>query len=159
MEKVYLKYDDIRPYVECDYGFQKEILFLGFLYPYKKGDLKHFFIIMILQLAVCTLFIILFKFAIMYKILLCIIMIFLINLLFACNYNMLVIERLLKEGYYPMDYNSSDKLIKKGIYFKLQSVPFKCLYLNRWCLLFQNYFYYKFCEHRFYFCWMLNLFF
>ena len=27
---------------------------------------------------------------------------------------------LLKEGYYPMDYNSSDKLIKKGIYFKLQ---------------------------------------
>lgn len=120
MEKVYLKYDDIRPYVECDYGFQKEILFLGFLYPYKKGDLRHFFIIMILQLAVCTLFIILFKFAIIYKILLCIIMIFLINLLFACNYNMLVIERLLKEGYYPMDYNSSDKLIKKGIYFKLQ---------------------------------------
>ena len=32
----------------------------------------------------------------------------------------LVIERLLKEGYYPMDYQSSDKLIKKGIYFKLQ---------------------------------------
>ena len=28
--------------------------------------------------------------------------------------NMLVIERLLKEGYYPMDYDSSDKLIKKG---------------------------------------------
>ena len=43
-----------------------------------------------------------------------------INLLFASNYNMMVIERLLKEGYYPMDYSSSDKLIKKGIYFKLQ---------------------------------------
>ena len=47
-------------------------------------------------------------------------MILVLNLLFACNYNMLTIERLLKEGYYPMDYNSSDKLIKKGIYFKLQ---------------------------------------
>ena len=43
-----------------------------------------------------------------------------INILFALNYNMIVIERLLKEGYYPMDYQSSDKLIKKGIYFKLQ---------------------------------------
>lgn len=120
MEKIYLKYDDVRPYVECDYGFQKEILYLGFLYPYKKGDLKHFFIMMLLQLAVCTLLIALFKFSIIFKLILCVIMILVINLLFAYNYNLLVIERLLKEGYYPMDYNSSDKLIKKGIYFKLQ---------------------------------------
>ena len=75
---------------------------------------------MALQLAVCVLIIVLFKFSIIFKLLLCIIMLAVINLLFASNYNMLVIERLLKEGYYPVDYESSDKLIKKGIYFKLQ---------------------------------------
>ena len=120
MEKIYLKYDDVRPCVECDYGFVKEMVYLGFLYPYKKGDLKFFGIMFALQLSVCILLIILFPIPILFKLLLCIVMIFVINLLFACNYNLLVIERLLKEGYYPMDYNSSDKLIKKGIYFKLQ---------------------------------------
>ena len=49
-----------------------------------------------------------------------IIMLFLINMLFAANYNMIVIEDLLKSGYVPLDYYSSDLLIKKGIYFKLQ---------------------------------------
>ena len=120
MEKIYLKYDDVRPCVECDYGFAKEILYLGFLYPFKKGDLKFFGIMLALQLAVCILLIILFPISVLAKLLLCIIMIAIINFLFACNYNMLVIEQQLKEGYYPMDYNSSDKLIKKGIYFKLQ---------------------------------------
>ena len=120
MDKIYLKYDDNRPCIECDYGFAFGIILLGFLYPYKKGDLKHFFVMLFLQLAVCVLLITLFNFAILYKVLICVIMIFIINFLFACNYNMLVIEMLLKEGYYPMDYNSSDKLIKKGIYFKLQ---------------------------------------
>lgn len=120
MEKVYLKYDDVRPCVECDYGFVKEIIYLGFMYPYKKGDMKFFFIMLALELSVCILLIILFPLSIIIKLLLCIMMIFIINLLFAYNYNLLVIERLLKEGYYPMDYNSSDKLIKKGIYFKLQ---------------------------------------
>ncbi len=120
MEKIYLKYDDNKPCVECDYGFAKEIILLGFLYPYKKGDLKFFLVMLSLQLAVCVLLIVLFSIPILYKIILCFIMIIVINFLFACNYNMLVIERLLKEGYYPMDYNSSDKLIKKGIYFKLQ---------------------------------------
>lgn len=120
MEKVYLKYDDVRPCVECDYGFAKDILFMGFLYPFKKGDLKFFSIMLLLQLSVCVLLIILFPITVMMKLIACILMIFIINLLFACNYNMLVIERLLKEGYYPMDYHSSDKLIKKGIYFKLQ---------------------------------------
>ena len=47
-------------------------------------------------------------------------MLFLINLLFAANYNMIVIEDLLKKGYVPLDYTSSNILIKKGIYFKLQ---------------------------------------
>ena len=120
MEKIYLKYDDVRPCVECDYGFVKEILVMGFLYPFKKGDLKFFSIMLALQLAVCVLLIILVPVPPIFRLLLCIMMIFIINLLFASNYNMLVIERLLKEGYYPMDYNSSDKLIKKGIYFKLQ---------------------------------------
>lgn len=120
MEKIYLKYDDVRPCVECDYGFVKEMIFMGFLYPYKKGDLRFFAIILALQLAVCILTIILVPIDVIFKLLLCILLIFIINFLFACNYNMMVIERLLKEGYYPMDYNSSDKLIKKGIYFKLQ---------------------------------------
>ena len=120
MEKVYLKYDDIRPCIECDYGFVKEMIYLGFMYPYKKGDIKFFLIILALQLSACILLIILFSMPIIIKLLLCFLMIFIINLLFAYNYNLLVIERLLKEGYYPMDYNSSDKLIKKGIYFKLQ---------------------------------------
>lgn len=120
MEKIYLKYDDNRPYVECDYGFVKDILLLGFLYPFKKGNLKFFSIMLLLQLSVCVLLIVLFNIPMLVKLLLCIIMIVVINFLFACNYNMLIIERLLKEGYYPMDYNSSDKLIKKGIYFKLQ---------------------------------------
>lgn len=120
MEKIYLKYDDIRPCVECDYGFAKEILYLGFMYPYKKGDLRFFGIMLSLQLSVCVLLIILFSMPVMFKLLLCIIIIFIINFLFASNYNLLVIERLLKQGYYPMDYESSDKLIKKGIYFKLQ---------------------------------------
>ena len=120
MEKVYLKYDDVRPCVECDYGFAKELLFLGFLYPYKKGVLRHCFIFLALQLSICVLLCILVPITILPKLLLCIVMIFIINFLFASNYNLLVIERLLKEGYYPMDYDSSDKLIKKGIYFKLQ---------------------------------------
>lgn len=120
MEKVYLKYDDNRACVECDFGFVGEIILLGFLYPFKKGDMKFFLIMLLLQLSVCTLIIILFSMPIIYKLILCIIMIFIINFLFACNYNLLIIEALLKEGYYPMDYNSSDKLIKKGIYFKLQ---------------------------------------
>lgn len=120
MEKVYLKYDDVRPCVECDFGFVPKILIMGFLYPFNRGDIKFFSIMLLLQLAVCVLLIILVPVAIEYKLLLCLVMIFIINFLFACNYNLLVIERLLKEGYYPMDYNSSDKLIKKGIYFKLQ---------------------------------------
>lgn len=120
MDKIYLKYDDVRPCVECDYGFAKDILWKGFMYPFQKGDIKFFFIMISLQLAISILLIILVPIGMLYKLLLCLIMIFIINFLFACNYNMLVIERLLKEGYYPMDYASSDKLIKKGIYFKLQ---------------------------------------
>lgn len=120
MEKVYLKYDDIRPYVECDYGFVSKILYMGFLYPYFKGDLSFFGIILALQVSVCLLLCIIFSMPVLVKLLLCLIMIIIINILFACNYNLLVIEKLLKEGYYPVDYNSSQKLIKKGIYFKLQ---------------------------------------
>ena len=120
MEKVYLKYDDVRPCVECDYGFVPSIIWLGFMYPYKKGDMRLFFIMFLLQLSVCVLLIILLSIPVIFKLLLCVVIIFIINCLFACNYNLLVIEKLLKEGYYPMDYASSDKLIKKGIYFKLQ---------------------------------------
>lgn len=118
MEKVYLKYDDIRPYVECDYGTVWEMIYLGPFYPLKKKDFKFFFLILLLQIAICTIMLILIPFPV--SIITCLVMIVLINFLFALNYNMIIIEYLLKEGYYPMDYQSSDKLIKKGIYFKLQ---------------------------------------
>lgn len=118
MDKVYLKYDDIRPYVECDYGPVWEMLYLGPFYAMKKKDMKYFFLILALQIAVCTIMFIFIP--IPASIVVCLIMIFSINLLFALNYNMIIIEYLLKEGYVPMDYQSSDKLIKKGIYFKLQ---------------------------------------
>ena len=120
MKKIYLKYDNVRPAVECDFGFAKEMVFMGFMYPFKKGDLRHFSIILALQMSIYILTFILTPIPIIYKIILCIIMTIIINVLFACNYNMIVIEKLLKEGYYPLDYDSSDKLIKKGIYFKLQ---------------------------------------
>ena len=120
MEKVYLKYDDVRPCVECDYGFVPCIIWLGFLYPLKKGDMRFFFIMILLQFAISVLMIVLVPASVLVKLLLCMIMIIIINILFSYNYNLLVIERLLKEGYYPMDYQSSEKLIKKGIYFKLQ---------------------------------------
>ena len=48
MDKIYLKYDDVRPAVECDYGFAKEMVFMGFMYPFKKGDLKNFGIVLAL---------------------------------------------------------------------------------------------------------------
>ena len=121
MEKIYLQYDDKtieRPYVECDYGVVWEMLYLGPLYPLKKKDKKFFLILSALQISVITILLILVPFPV--NIFLVIIMILLINLLFSYNYNMIVIEALLKAGYVPMDYNSSDKLIKKGIYFKLQ---------------------------------------
>lgn len=120
MDKVFLKYDDVRPIVECDFGIAYGMILIGFFYPFRKRDVYHFSVMLILQLAICVLICILTPIPFMYRILLCILMIIIINILFAFNYNMIVIERLLKEGYYPMDYQSSDKLIKKGIYFKLQ---------------------------------------
>ena len=40
MQKIYLKYDEYTPPVDCDYGFVKEMLYLGFLYPLKKKNYK-----------------------------------------------------------------------------------------------------------------------
>lgn len=118
MQKVYLKYDEYTPPVECDYGFIKEMIFLGFIYPAKKGNYKMFYIILMTEVAVSTLIMLFIPFKI--GIIVCILMLFFINTLFAANYNMIIIEELLKKGYVPLDYNSSNILIKKGIYFKLQ---------------------------------------
>ena len=71
MDKIYLKYDDVRPCVECDFGFVKEILYLGCMYPYKKGDLKYFFVMLSLQISVCVLLIVLFRIPIILKLFLC----------------------------------------------------------------------------------------
>ena len=43
MQKIYLKYDEYTPPVECDYGFVKEMLYLGFLYPLKKKNYKMYY--------------------------------------------------------------------------------------------------------------------
>ncbi len=118
MQKIYLKYDEYIPPVECDYGFIKEMIYLGFLYPLKKQNYKMFYIILITEVAVSTLIMCFIPLYI--GIIICILMLFLINILFAANYNMIVIEDLLKKGYVPLDHYSSDLLIKKGIYFKLQ---------------------------------------
>lgn len=118
MQKVYLKYDEYTPPVECDFGFISEFIYLGFLYPLKKKNYKMFYIILITQVAISAFIMTFIPFKI--GIIACIGMLILINLLFAGNYNMIVIEDLLKRGYVPLDYNSSDLLIKKGIYFKLQ---------------------------------------
>ena len=40
MQKIYLKYDEYTPPVECDYGFIPEMIYLGFLYPIKKKNYK-----------------------------------------------------------------------------------------------------------------------
>ena len=121
MEKIYLRYDnkDVeKPYVECDFGTAWQMIYLGPFYPLKKKDKKLSLVITLLQIAIITIMVIIVPNPA--NIAVSIIMILLINLLFAFNYNMIVIETLLKNGYVPMDYNSSDKLIKKGIYFKLQ---------------------------------------
>lgn len=118
MEKVYLKYDEYTPPIECDYGTVWSMIYLGFLYPLKKNNYNMFFIMLITEVSVSTLIMIFITFPI--GILLCLLMIFLTNTLFAFNYNMIVIEYFLKKGYVPLDYHSSELLIKKGIYFKLQ---------------------------------------
>ena len=38
MQKIYLKYDEYTEPVECDFGFVKELVYLGFLYPLKKNN-------------------------------------------------------------------------------------------------------------------------
>ncbi len=118
MQKIYLKYDEYTPPVECDYGFIKEMIYLGFLYPIKKKNYKMFYIMLMTEVAVSTLIMCTIPFKL--GIIICLVMLFIINTLFAANYNMIVIEKLLKSGYVPLDYTSSEILIKKGIYFKLQ---------------------------------------
>ena len=119
MEKVYLKIDDNNPMAECDYGFIKEMTYLGFIYPLLKGNIKMFSIILSTEVSVAIL-IMFFILPPQIGIIATIFMIILTNILFAANYNMIVIEELLKKGYVPNDHNSSNLLIKKGIYFKLK---------------------------------------
>ena len=119
-KKIYLKYNDVKPIVECDCGIAFTMMIIGFLYPLRKKDFYHFLIILLLQISIATIVFITAPMNLKYKVLLCIAIIIMINTLFAFNYNMIVIERLLKLGYYPIDHYSSDELIKKGIYFKLQ---------------------------------------
>lgn len=94
MQKIYLKYDEYTPPVECDIGFIKEMIYLGFLYPLKKKNYQMYCIMLITEVAVSALIMAFIPFKI--GILLVVAMLFLINTLFAANYNMIVIEALLK---------------------------------------------------------------
>lgn len=118
MQKIYLKYDEYTPPIECDYGFIPQMIYLGFLYPITKNNYKMFYVMLLTEISVSVLIMLFIPFKL--GICLCFLMLILTNTLFAFNYNMIVIEDYLKEGYVPLDYNSSDLLIKKGIYFKLQ---------------------------------------
>jgi len=119
MKKIYLKYDENNPTAECDYGFIKEMTYMGFLYPLKKKNYKMFYIVLSTEVSIAIL-IMFFILPLVAGIIATILMITLTNVLFAANYNMIVIEELLKRGYVPNDHNSSNLLIEKGIYFKLQ---------------------------------------
>ena len=118
MNKVYLKYDELTPPIECDYGVAWKMIYLGFLYPIMKKNYNMFMIMLLTEVAVSVLIMMFIPFKL--GIIICILMLFLTNTLFAFNYNMIVIEYFLKRGYVPLDHNSSELLIKKGIYFKLQ---------------------------------------
>ena len=119
MRVIYLKYDDefSKPIV-CNYGPVWLITFLGPIYFAIKKDFKYFFITLITQLFVVVLITMFIK---NHKIasIINISMIFAINLLFSLNYNLMVIESLLKKNYIPYGQESVDILREKGIYFKL----------------------------------------
>ena len=121
MEKVYLKYYNDQEYkdpVICDFGPAWKILWQGGFYPFQKNDIDRALIIVLLHVCVITLSIMVAPLKI--AIIIGFLFVLFINFLFATNYNMIVIEALIREGYLPMNSDSSEKLIKKGIYFKLQ---------------------------------------
>ena len=121
MDKVYLKYYNDKEYrnpVQCDFGPAWAILWQGGFYAYKKNDINRALIILILHVCVITLSLLIAPLSI--GLMIGLIFALFINFLFALNYNMIVIEGFIRAGYLPMDSVSSEKLIQKGIYFKLQ---------------------------------------
>jgi len=119
MKKIYLRYDDefSKP-IECNYGPVWPILLLGPIYLLIKKDFKYFFIILLTQMFVIILMLT-FIHDLKTNIIIITSMIFAINLLFSLNYNLMVIEGLLKKNYIPYGQESIDILREKGIYFKL----------------------------------------
>ena len=117
MAKIRLQYDEFKQ-VCCDYGIAKLMILIGPFYPMMKNDYYISLIVLMTQIAVTILFFIFIPFNV--AILISAFTIFVINLLFALNYNDIVIEYYLKKGYVPCDYESSNTLLKKGIYFKLR---------------------------------------
>lgn len=118
MRKLYLKYDDIKNPVECDYGVVWLMLLIGCFYPLTKKDYKIFFTMLITQIFICVSVIFLIQHRILYII--CPLFIFLINFLFAFNYNTIVLNFFFKKGYEPLDYDTADFLLKERIYFKIK---------------------------------------
>jgi len=89
MQKIYLKYDEYTPPVECDYGFVKEMLYLGFLYPLKKKNYKMYYIMLLTEVAVSALIMTFIPFKL--GILLTVAMLFLINpVWYICRDNTMV---------------------------------------------------------------------
>lgn len=119
MSKIYLRFniENSKP-ISCDYGTAWLMALIGPFYPFIKKDYRMFGIVLLVLLLVNALILITIQLNI--AILCCIFITFLTNLLFAFNYNMIVVEHLLKQGYVPVNYDTCNKLLKKGIYFKLK---------------------------------------
>lgn len=119
MKKIYLKYDDefSKP-VSCNYGPVWPILLIGPIYFIIKKDYKYFIITIFTQILISILFLVAIK-NIKVSLIMILTMLFTINFLFATNYNLIIIESLIKKNYIPYGQESIDILREKGIYFKL----------------------------------------
>lgn len=119
MKKVYLrKNDDYKNLVDCNFGMEKEILYKGSIYAFQKKNYSLFYAILFLKIAVSILFFLFLPFII--ALIVDLIILVLINILFSYNYNTIVIEKYLKDGYIPIGTESCDLLLKKGLYFRIE---------------------------------------
>ena len=121
MEKIHLKYYNDQEYkepIECDFGPAWKMLWEGGFYALQKKDTNRMLILALIHICDITLSLIIAPPPL--SIVMAILFTLFVNFLFALNYNMIVIEAYIREGYLPMDTHSSEKLIEKGIYFKLQ---------------------------------------
>ncbi|MDO5569458.1 MAG: hypothetical protein Q4G04_05055 [bacterium] len=118
MDKVYLQYNSPHHEVACNIGPVWIMLLLGSIYPLKNKDYKFFGIIILSKIASLILIMLFIK-NIYIAITTFLFVYLLINLLFALNYNLIIIEYYINQGYKPLTRESAEKLLKKGLYFQV----------------------------------------